>query len=163
MLQFSSTSWMALQPLWALASFQFPDLFIYSLNEWSAHLPKRLDGKWPIILLRGPLPAWGSLTCSKFTTRVKQLKLPPGGLVPWIFPALKVRWPPSGLNPRRSSHEVGTLPLDYGGRSNSRVLQTNIEDYSQTLNNPSIKFFVAVNLFLHFKSVLEAVVSLRLK
>jgi hypothetical protein len=29
--------------------------------------------------------AWGSLMCSKFTTRVKQLKVPPGGLVPWIF------------------------------------------------------------------------------
>jgi hypothetical protein len=48
-----------------------------SLNEWSAHRKastETLDGKWPIILLRGPLGAWGSLTCSKFTTRVKQLK-----------------------------------------------------------------------------------------
>jgi hypothetical protein len=74
-----------------------------------------LDGKWPIILLRGPLGAWGSLTCSKFTTWVKQLKVPPGGLVPWIFPSLRIRRPPPGLNPRHSSHEVGTLPLDYGG------------------------------------------------
>jgi hypothetical protein len=58
---------MALQPLWALAS----------LNEWSAHRKastETLNGKCPIILLRGPLGAWGSLTCSKFTTRVKQLK-----------------------------------------------------------------------------------------
>jgi hypothetical protein len=78
-------------------------------------LPKLLDWIWPIILLRGPLGAWGSLTCSKFTTRFKQLKVPPGGLVPWIFPSLKIRRPPPGLNPRRSSHEVGTLPLDYGG------------------------------------------------
>jgi hypothetical protein len=51
-----------------------------SLNEWSAHRKastETLDGKWPIILLRGPL-----LTCNKFTTQVKQLKVPPGGLVP---------------------------------------------------------------------------------
>jgi hypothetical protein len=57
-------------------------------------LPKLLDGKWPIILLRGPLGAWGSLTCSKFTTRFKQLKVPTGGLVPWIFPSWKIRRPP---------------------------------------------------------------------
>jgi hypothetical protein len=79
-----------------------------------------LDGKWPIILLRVPLGAWGSLTCSKYITRVKQLKVPPRGLVPWIFPSLKIRQPLPGLNPHHSSHEVGTLPLDYGGR-----LQTN--------------------------------------
>jgi hypothetical protein len=123
---------MALQPLWALASLQFPDL-IYSqsagLLEWrSAHRKastETLDGKWPIILLRGPLGAWGSLTFSKFTTRVKQLKVPPGGLVPWIFPSLKIRRPPPGLNPRRSSHEVGTLPLDYGGRSSIYVIRKN--------------------------------------
>jgi hypothetical protein len=48
--------------------------------------------------------------------RVKLLKVPPGGLVPWIFPSLKIRRPPPGLNPRHSSHELGTLPLDYGGR-----------------------------------------------
>jgi hypothetical protein len=65
-----------------------------------------LDGKWPIISLRGPLGAWGSLTCSKFTTRVKQLKVPPGGLVPWIFPSLTIRWSPPGLNPRHSSLHV---------------------------------------------------------
>jgi hypothetical protein len=65
-----------------------------------------LDGKWPIILLRGPLGAWGSVTCSKFTTRVKQLKVPPGGLVPWMFPSLKIRRPTPGLNLRHSSHEV---------------------------------------------------------
>jgi hypothetical protein len=85
------------------------------LNEWSAHRKAStyvLDGNWPIILLRGPLGAWGSLTCSKFTTLVKQLKVPPWGLVPWIFPSLKIRRPPPG----HSSHEVGTLPLDYGGR-----------------------------------------------
>jgi hypothetical protein len=89
-----------------------------SLNERSVHRKastETLYGKWPIILLRGPLGAWGSLTCNKFTTRVKQLEVPPGGLVPWIFPSLKIRGPPPGLNPRRSSHEVGTLPLDYGG------------------------------------------------
>jgi hypothetical protein len=114
----SSSSWMALQPLWALASFSV-SWSIHnrqnSLNEWSAHRmasTETLDGKWPIILLRGPVGAWGSLTCSKFTTRVKQPKVPPEGLVPWIFPYLKIRRP--GLNPRRSSHEVGTLPLDYG-------------------------------------------------
>jgi hypothetical protein len=76
-----------------------------------------LDGKCPIILLKGPLGAWGPLTCSKFTTQVKQLKVPPGGLVPWIFPSLKIRRPPPGFNPHHSSHEVGTLPLDYGGRA----------------------------------------------
>jgi hypothetical protein len=75
--------------------FQFPDLIHNrqdSLNEWSAHRKaptETLDGKWPIILLRGPLGAWGSLTCSKFTTRVKQLNVPLGGLVPWIFPSSK--------------------------------------------------------------------------
>jgi hypothetical protein len=90
-----------------------------SLNEWSAHRKastETLDGKWPIILFRGPLGAWGSLTRSKFTARVKQLKVPPGGLVPWIFPSLKIRRPPLGLNPRHLSHEVGTLPLDHGSR-----------------------------------------------
>jgi hypothetical protein len=75
------------------------------------------------ILLRGPLGTWGSLTCSKCTTRVKRLKIPPGGLVPWIFPSLKIRWPPSGLNPRHSGHEVGTLPLDHGGRCQRRCSQ----------------------------------------
>jgi hypothetical protein len=121
LLAFFSSSWMTLQPLWALASFQFPDLF-YSQSagflEWviSSSLPKLLDGKWPIILLRDPFGAWGSLTCSKLTTQVKQLKVPPGGLVPWIFPSLKIRRPRPGLNPRLSSHEVGSLPLDYGGR-----------------------------------------------
>jgi hypothetical protein len=44
-------------------------------------LPKLLDWNWPIILLRGLLGAWGSLTCCKFTTQVKQLKVPPVGLV----------------------------------------------------------------------------------
>jgi hypothetical protein len=56
----------------------------------------------------------GSLTCSKSTTWVKRLKVPPGGLVPWIFPSLKIRQPSPGLNPRHSGHEVGTLPLDHG-------------------------------------------------
>jgi hypothetical protein len=58
-------------------------------------------------------PPWG---LRFFTTRVKELKVPPGGLVPSNFPSLKIRRPPPGSNPRRSSHEVGTLPLDYGGR-----------------------------------------------
>jgi hypothetical protein len=107
---------MALQHLCALATFF--SFLIYSihnrqgsLNEWSAHRKastETFDGKSPIILLRGTLGAWGSLTCSKFTTRAKQLKVPPGRLVPWIFPSLKIRRPPPGLNPRRSSHEVGT-------------------------------------------------------
>jgi hypothetical protein len=91
-----------------------------SLNEWSAHRKastETLDGKWRIILLIGPLGASGSLTCSKFTTRVKQFKVPPGGLVP----SLKIRRPPPGLNPRRSSHEVGTLPLDYEGRWQNNI------------------------------------------
>jgi hypothetical protein len=72
---------MALQPLWSLASFSV-SWSIHnlqdSLNEWSAHRKastETLDGKWPIILLRGPLGDWGSLTCSEFTTRVKQLKV----------------------------------------------------------------------------------------
>jgi hypothetical protein len=41
--------------------------------------------------LRGPLGAGGSLTCSKFIIRSNSLKVPPGGLVPWIFPSLKIR------------------------------------------------------------------------
>jgi hypothetical protein len=92
---------------------------LFTIGRWSAHRKastETLDGKWPIILLRGPLGAWGSLTFSKSTTRVKELKVPPGRLFPWIFPSLKIRRPPPGwLNPRRSSHEVGTLLLDYGG------------------------------------------------
>jgi hypothetical protein len=64
---------------------------------------------------QSPLGASGSLTCSKSTTRVKRLKVPPGGLVPWIFPSLKIWRPLPGLNPRHSGHEVGTLPLDHGG------------------------------------------------
>jgi hypothetical protein len=114
----SSSSWMALQPLWALASFSVSWSILFynrqdSLNEWSAHCKastETLDGKWPIILLRGPLGAWGSLTCSKFTARMKQLKVPPGGLVPWIFPSLKIRRPPPGLNPRRSSWGGNVTP-----------------------------------------------------
>jgi hypothetical protein len=96
--------------LWALAFFSVSwSIFLQSagLLEWVINHRKAstetLDGKWPIILLRGPLGAWGSLTSSKFTTRVKQLKVPPGGLVPWIFPSVKIRRPPPGLNPRRSS------------------------------------------------------------
>jgi hypothetical protein len=50
---------------------------------------------------------------------------PPWGLrffyvVPWIFPSLKIRRPPPGLNSRHSGHEVGTLPLDVRRKSNSR-------------------------------------------
>jgi hypothetical protein len=69
-----------------------------------------------LILLRGPHGAWGFLMCSKSTTRVTLLKVPPGGLVPRIFLSLKIRRPPPGLNPWHSSHEVGTEPLDYRGR-----------------------------------------------
>jgi hypothetical protein len=127
---------MDLQPLWTLASFSVSwsiHNLQHSLNEWSAHRKastQTLDGKWSIILLRGPLGAWGSLSCSKFTTRVKQLKVPPGGLVPWIFPSLRSRRLPPGLNPRRSSHEVGTLPLDYGGRCMKQLVANNIKKVS---------------------------------
>jgi hypothetical protein len=61
---------------------------------------------------RFPFGTWGSLTCSKSTTRVKQLKVPSEGLCSRIFPSLKIRRPPPGSNPRHSGHEVGTLPLD---------------------------------------------------
>jgi hypothetical protein len=115
---------MALQPLWALASFSvsWSILFTIGRTPWMSDqliarpLPKLWMGNDRKLCSRGPLGAWDSLTCSKFTTWVKQLKVPPGGLVPWIFPSLKIRRPPPGLNPRRSIHEVGTLPLDYGGR-----------------------------------------------
>jgi hypothetical protein len=60
---------------------------------------------------RFPLGTWGS-----FTTRVKQLKVPSEGHCSRIFPSWKFRRPPPGLNPRHSGHEVGTLPLDHGGR-----------------------------------------------
>jgi hypothetical protein len=100
---------MALQPLWALASFQFPDLFIpIGRTPWTSDqliarpVPIFWTGNGRLILLRGPLGAWGSLTCSKSTT---------------IFPSLKIRRPPPVLNPRHSSHDVGTLPLDYGGHN----------------------------------------------
>jgi hypothetical protein len=123
----SSSSWMALQPLWALASCSV-SWSIHnrqgSLNEWSAHRKastETLDGKRPIILLRGPLGAWGSLTCSKYTTRVEQLKVPPGGLVPWVFPSLKIRRPPPGLNPRRSSHEVAIMTSRWKTEGTRRV------------------------------------------
>jgi hypothetical protein len=60
---------------------------------------------------RFPLGTWGSLTCSKSTTRV-----PSEGLCSRIFPSWKIRRPPPGSNPRHLGHEVGTLPLDHGGR-----------------------------------------------
>jgi hypothetical protein len=60
------------------------------------------------ILPRGPLGTWGSLTCSKSTTRVKRLKVPPGGLRSLNFSVLK--------NSTTSGHEMGTLLLDHGGR-----------------------------------------------
>jgi hypothetical protein len=109
----SSSSWMALQPLWALASLQFPDL---SYSQTAGFLEWVISSSQGLYREMADNFAWGSLTCSKFITRVKQLKVPPGGLVPWIFPSLKFRRPPPGLNPRHWNHEVGTLPLDYGGR-----------------------------------------------
>jgi hypothetical protein len=59
--------------------------------------------------------------CSKFTTRVKQ--------------SLKIRRLPPGLNPRHSSHEVETLPLDYGGRY--RTYQHHI--FHLRLRTPGLK------------------------
>jgi hypothetical protein len=61
----SSSSWVALQTLWALASFQFPDLFFPnrqdSLNEWAVHrkVPTHFfwDGEWPINFAQRP--PWG--------------------------------------------------------------------------------------------------------
>jgi hypothetical protein len=100
-------------------SFQLAELLEWVISSSQGPYPFFWMGNGRLILLSGPLGAWGSLTCSKSTTRVKQLKIPPGGLVPWIFPSLKIWRPPPGLNPRRSSHEVGTLPLDYRGRSSS--------------------------------------------
>jgi hypothetical protein len=85
------------------------------------------------ILLRSPLGTWGSLTCSESTTRVKRLKVPPGGLVPWIFPSLKIRRPPPGLNPRHSGHEVGTLPLDHGGRLQQKVNSRNYKNITSII------------------------------
>jgi hypothetical protein len=78
---------------------QFPDLF-YSqsagLLEWvissSQGLYRNFWREMADNFAQRPLGAWGSLTCSKFTTWVKQLKVPPGGLVPWIFPSLKIRY-----------------------------------------------------------------------
>jgi hypothetical protein len=96
-----------------------------SLNEWSAQRKastETLNGKWPIILLRGPLESWGSLTCTKCTTRVKQLKVPPGGICSLNSSVLKNSTTSPGLNPRRWSHDVGTLPLDYGPRLWMRCL-----------------------------------------
>jgi hypothetical protein len=81
-----------------LFSVSWSVLFTIGRTPWMSDqliarpLPKLWTGN-------GPLGTWGSLTCSKFTTRVKQLKVPPGGLVPWIFLSLKIRRPPSGLNP----------------------------------------------------------------
>jgi hypothetical protein len=94
---------------------------------WSIFLQSAGLLEWVISSSQGPLGAWGSLTCTKFTTRVKQLEVAPGGLVPWMFPSLKIRRPPPGLSPRRSSHEVGTLPLDYGGRCIEGLPKINME------------------------------------
>jgi hypothetical protein len=98
------------------------------VNFKSADIPSHRDGTARPTYQRtaepspSPLGAWGSLTCSKSTTRVKRLKVPPGGLVPWMFPSLKIRRPPPGLNPHHSGHEVGTLPLDHGGRFTAHPL-----------------------------------------
>jgi hypothetical protein len=85
-----------------------------------------LDGICPQFLLRGPLGTWGSLTCSKSTTLVKRLKVPPGGLR-----SLNSSAPP-GLNPRHSGHEVGPLPLDQGGRWCFKYLQYIASDNRMT-------------------------------
>jgi hypothetical protein len=85
-------------------------------REWRNHHPGGgidnyiLEREMSTILPRGPLGTRGSLTCSKSTTRVKRLKVPPGGLRSLNFSVLK------NSNPRHSGHEVGTLPLDHGGR-----------------------------------------------
>jgi hypothetical protein len=108
---------MALQPFWALASLQFPDL-IYSqsvgLLEWvissSQGLYRHFGREMADNFAQRPPWAWGSLTCSKFTTRVKQLKVPPGGLVPWIFSVLK-----------NSTTSAGFEPTSWGGNATSRL------------------------------------------
>jgi hypothetical protein len=76
---------------------------------------------------RFPLGTWGSLTCSK-STKVPSVR--------WIFPSWKIRGPPSGLNPRHSGHEVGTLPLDHGGR---------LPNYTEQEGNYCRSEFVAPN------------------
>jgi hypothetical protein len=113
-----SSSWMALQPLWALASFQFPDLFIpIGRVPWTSDqliarsLPNFGTGNGRLILLRGPLGAWGSLTCSKSTTRVKQLKVPPGGLIPWIFPSVAQITLPIFYSPRANIITQSTMEI----------------------------------------------------
>jgi hypothetical protein len=100
---------MVQQPLWALASFSV---------SWSILQSAGLL-EWVISSSQGLYRNFGREMADNFAQRppwVKQLEVPYEGLVPWSFPSLKIRRPPPGLNPRRSSHEVGTLPLDYGGR-----------------------------------------------
>jgi hypothetical protein len=58
------------------------------------------DGKGPTNLAqRFPLGTWGSLTCSKSTTRVKRLKVPPGGLRSLNFSVLKNSMTSAGFEP----------------------------------------------------------------
>jgi hypothetical protein len=93
--------------------FEFPDLlFTIGRTPWMSDqliarpLPKLWTGMADNI-------AWGSLTYSKFTIRVKQLKVPPGGFVPWIFSVLKNSTTSAGF-------EAASLE-SWGGNVNPRI------------------------------------------
>jgi hypothetical protein len=100
-----------------------------------------LDGKWPIILLRGPLGAWGSLMCSKFTTRDKQLKVPPGGLVPLCLILKTDKWfPIIAVTGRR-------VYIKHCGQ-NSILVQNNYNSYTNWTLSNLYNFYRQRNVFI---------------
>jgi hypothetical protein len=56
-----------------------------------------------------PFGTWGSLTCSKFTTRVKRLKVPPGGLRSLNFSVLKKSTTSAGFEPASLGSRGGNV------------------------------------------------------
>jgi hypothetical protein len=81
--------WSIVRPLWI---FKQPPCLLTGPARWF-HLPEN-SGTNPsggdmvnFLAQRFPLGTWGSFTCSKSTTRVKQLKVPSEGLCSRIFPS----------------------------------------------------------------------------
>jgi hypothetical protein len=90
-----------------------------------------LDGKCRYILLRGPFGTWSSFRCSKSTTRVKQLKVPPGGLDPWIFPT-SAWFEPASLGSwggNVTSRPRRPLRYPWSHRENKQISRNEILDY----------------------------------
>jgi hypothetical protein len=128
--------WSVVRPLWIFKQppcahtgparyFHLPENS--GTNPSGGDMVNFLDGKVLQIWPSGSLwELWGSLTCSKSTTRVKRLKVPPGGLRSLTFSVFKNSTTSAGFEPASLGSRGGNVtsrlrrPLHSQGTSNFR-------------------------------------------